>query len=238
MSGNGEPSWYQPCQQAIAKLGGTMCPDSACNNTTVGPFLFQYCSCQPPYRNGCTGSNPPLNCCVFTAATPVLIASQNCYCCCGWSMPSAAADAENARPVKDYQPGDPIYVAIDVTLESWETRPVAWSGGVAAAGRMVRVVFGDESDRRELVVDRAHLFLTPERTLKGACELVAGEDALVAADGSPRDVVVVQDGIEGQELHHVATSTTATTSPEGHLVLMNGVVCGDWALQVGVATGG
>jgi len=48
----------------------------------------------------------------------------------------------------------------------------------------------------------------------------------------------VQDGIEGQEMHHVATSTTATTSPEGHLVLMNGVVCGDWALQVGVATGG
>lgn len=233
-----EPSWYTACAAAVAKLGGTMCPESTCNSRVAGPYLYEVCNCVPPYRNGCTGPNPPKGCCVYTQASPLPIAGQNCFCCCGWSMPpEAAEDAEAARSVKEYVPGDPIYVVVELSPQELESRPVAWSGGVGRRTDMVRVVFADGGAPRQLVVDGGHLFLTSEGDLERADGLVAGTDELVAPDGSPREILGVEIGVIG-ESHQVATTTTPATTPEGHLIVLNGVVCGDWALQVGMATSG
>jgi hypothetical protein len=231
-----QAGWYQACAAAIAQLGGQMCADPECNNSTVGPMLWNYCTCQAPWVNGCSGPNPPAGCCFATAATPVMIAAQNCYCCCGWAIPSAAADAETQRPLKDYVAGDPVYVAIDITAGAWETRPVAWSGGVASGGETVRVSFAGPDGNGELIVDRGHLFLTPGGDLKAAAELVAGHDQLVGSDGGARELLAVQPGPAGQELHQLATSTTPATTRDGHLLLTDGVVSADWALQVGLST--
>ncbi len=59
---------------------------------------------------------------------------------------------------------------------------------------------------------------------------------MVKADGTPLAVVALEAGMFKKGLHHIATSTGAAHSPNGHLLLAKGIVCGDWALQVALSS--
>jgi hypothetical protein len=232
------PWWVQPCADAIAKLGGTMCDTPVCEEI---PELERYahavCLCQPPYLNGCSGPNPPPGCCQYGEGTPIAVLDQDCYCCCGSvarTMP-VAYDATSYRPVDEFAAGDMVYVADDTSLGSWSRQPVVWSAGSAAGGGiMLNVVFEADGRAEYLVVNRSQLFLTSERKLKPAAALVPGADSLVGADGEPRRLLSLEAGQFDQPLHHLATSAGAARSPARHLLLAKGVVCGDWALQIGL----
>ena len=238
------PSWHSKCLDNIQKIGGTPCPELYCEQAfgTAKAAIHALCNCLPPYENGCKPVRTP-DCCHFGADTPVPILSQECYCCCATlvSAVAVASDASTSRPIAEYRVGDPVYVADDASLRTWSQRTVMFSAGIGDVGgadTMVKVIYGTPELNERLVVNRAQLFLTPDRQLQPAVTLVPGRDALVSRTGEPRPVLALEDVESGRGLHHIATTTTPATSVDGHLILANNVVCVDWALQVSLATGG
>lgn len=237
---NDEPWWYSGCQQNIQKLGGTMCPQNHCDATIVKNYSEQYCNCTGAYPNGCAGPNPPSNCCSYSATSPVPILSEGCYCCCGCfanNTPVAFAKGEY-KAIVEFQVGDLVYVADDMSLKSWSQQPVKFSAGAGSQGAqntMLKVTFGELPNTDYLLVNRTQLFLTPEGLIPAAA-LVPGKHLLLTGDGGTKPVISLEVGVFKKGMHHIATSVGPAKSPNGHLILAKGVVCGDWALQIAAST--
>lgn len=237
-----QPWWYAGCQENIKKLdpNGKMCDVNHCAADMVHNYTEKMCTCQAPYLNGCSGPNPPDNCCSYSATSPVPIYADNCYCCCGcFANNTPVAFAENEyKSIVEFQIGDPIYVADDVSLKSWSQRTVKFSAGAGNQGAhnvMLKVTFGSPPDTDYLLVNRNQLFLTPDGLIHAAA-LVPGEHLLLTANGNTKPVISLEVGVFTKGMHHIATSVGPATSADGHLILAKGVVCGDWALQIAAGT--
>ncbi|KVK96223.1 hypothetical protein WJ45_20130 [Burkholderia ubonensis] len=142
------------------------------------------------------------------------------------------------KAIVEFQVGDLVYVADDITLKSWSQRTVQFSFGTGSPGAhntMLKVTFGLPPGSDYLLVNRTQLFLTPDGLIPAAA-LVPGKHQLTTANGTMRPVISLEVGEFKKGMHHIATSTGAAKSPNGHLILAKGVVCGDWALQVAMAT--
>jgi hypothetical protein len=232
----------QACLDIIKQFGGKPCSDEYCQSGLIPRFVAAICTCQPPYRNGCAGDNPPPDCCAYTAATPIPLLPGDCYCCCGEVAGMEVAEPGGQyRPIREYRPGDNVATVEEIDGSTWASGSarVAWSGGVDdAGGSQVRLDFEDGlGGTATMDVSRDQLFLTTPRELRPAWSLVAGKDALVGSTGRPRTVLSVREAPSGRPLHHLATTTAPAVSTIGHLLVVNGVVCADWALQVGYLTG-
>ena len=68
-------------------------------------------------------------------------------------------------------------------------------------------------------------------TMTRALKLMPG-DQLMSADGSPDTVTSVAVGSYAKSIHHISTSSGPATGVDGHLIIVNGIVAGDFALQV------
>jgi hypothetical protein len=226
------PPWLAQCEQFVKMLGGgTMCAPAQCSE--IASYIHAVCTCEPPYVNGCVGTPTP-GCCSYTSSSPIYRAGANCFCCCGEQASGQwnAVHEDESRPLAAFVEGDTVYVAADGSLKKWEERPVAFKGSApVAAGVMVRVRFRRGEQDEAVLAHRDQPFRLPDRTLRRAGELVAGVDSLVEADGTPVPVLALEDAPEGQA-HHLATSRAPAASVDGHLVLANGVVAGDYALQL------
>ena len=86
-----DPWWLPGCLANMQTAGYCNSPDSCrkllCTEqhcTDSQNYWHRVCNCQAPYQNGCSGTNPPANCCSYTAESPIyVIGSPSCYCCCG-----------------------------------------------------------------------------------------------------------------------------------------------------------
>ncbi len=243
---NGQPWWYAQCLANIQSLpgpGNVMCETNHCDNSIVKVYSEKFCNCVSPWPNGCVPiASPPPHCCSYSATSPVVIMEYNCYCCCGCfaNNTPVAYDKDRYKPIVEFEVNvDMVYVADDVSLKSWSQRRVLFSAGAGDQGArnmMVKVSYGEGADHDYLLVNRGQLFLLPDRTLKPASALVPGRNSVVKADGTPLGVIALEAGIFKKGMHHVATSRGAASSPDGHLLLAKGIVCGDWALQVGLSS--
>jgi hypothetical protein len=160
---------------------------------------------------------------------------QQCYTCCGnVGSVSAIAMAVGTKPAHEIAVGETIRVAEDGGLTRWSERPVAFSSGIGSdpAHPVIAVEFGEAADRRIVFAARNQLFLMPGGVLKRAARLAAGRDVLMREDGTTVAVAAVTEIPAPGGLHHVATSKEPATELAGHLIIIDGIVCGDYALQV------
>jgi hypothetical protein len=226
-------TWPADCQAEAARLGGALCAEATCSSSSVQSYLRGYCTCTPPYQGACQSAAQS---CACVQASPAWINGDNCYCCCGTVMASTftAVDGVRGKSAERFREGDPIYVAEDASLTRWTQRPVAFSAGAAATGievPVVRVRFRAGEDALDWVVaDRNRPFLLADRTLRRAGALAEG-DALVCGDGSPAPVVEVAS-VAPRIVHQLATTREPARGAGGHLLLVHGVVAGDYALQL------
>ena len=228
--------WAPGCKDQLDKIpGAVLCPEQRC--AEAHEFLHAVCTCQPPFTNGCV--NPTPNCCSFTPFTPVIVFNPDgtsCYCCCGCfaTGTQVASSAEETRTVQEFTGGDPLWVAMDMGLTTWASIPVLFSSGTDAEAQnpMIRVSFGDPAAAEEIFVTWDQLFMVAGHRLKRAAKLVPAADRLIRADGSLAPVLDMSAGLHQRGVHQVATSESPTTDPSGHLLIANGVVCGDYSLQV------
>ena len=205
------------------------CAKLLCSSRTfldVKQYIQAVCTCQPPYVNGCSPRSD---------ASAIYVPLQPpCWCCCGWttSGPYSAARQGEWRPVAAFVEGDTIYISEDGTMKKWSERPVAFRGSAAAPeGVRVEIRVRRDGEDEWVTVHRDQPFLLDGGSLRRAGELVPGVDRLVEEDGTPVDVLAVTAAPAG-EVHHLATTREPATSVDGHLLLVNGLVAGDFALQL------
>jgi hypothetical protein len=138
------------------------------------------------------------------------------------------------RPIREFVPGDPVYVADGVDLKHWSTRTVQFSSGTGEGGMntLLKIDFAAPDGDSALYCNYQQLFLMPDGKLKRAARLVPGEDSLVTQDGTPAKVLSITPGRYKKGVHHIATSTGPAKEVGGHLIVADGVVSGDYALQI------
>lgn len=217
----------QQCLDNIKKISPTaqLCSGNFCE--ILQSDINQYCA-----HAGLSPSTP----------VPQYYDGNICYCCCGCSTSGmlVAIGVSQYKVAEELVPGDTILAAsVDATTGSlvWEDTPVAFSQGAgtpAGQSLLLMILFRPEGRRDEyLIVSKNQLFYMPDGILRKAGTLVPGLDVLVLADGSEAPIVGVSTGLfQRGRLHYVATSLFPATGVDGHLINIQGVVGGDYALQL------
>lgn len=121
-----------------------------------------------------------------------------------------------------------------------ESRGVRYSYGTGPAATepgMIRVSFGAAGSAGDITVTDRHVFLVANgspagATLKRAIDLVPGADMLVASDGKAVPVGSLAFITYRGGIHHIATGTDLDDGWEGHLIVTNGIISGDYLLQL------
>lgn len=90
-------------------------------------------------------------------------------------------------------------------------------------------------DPNYLLVTGNQPFLMKDGSLKQAGKLVPGKDVLVRANGNATPIISLDAVMYEKGVHHIATSTEKATSLDEHLLLANGVVMGDYAVQISMS---
>ncbi len=161
-----------------------------------------------------------------------------CYCCCAcyaWQTPIAISEKET-NEIQHLTVGDQILTANFKGGElSWKTHKLKFSGGTPPLPKnqahyplAVFIHFEEESS---LICTPDQLFLLASGKLKAAGKLSI-EDELVNQDGKAIPINSVKLAEYSGGWHHVATTLDFNGSVDGHLLCSNGVVTGDYTLQV------
>ncbi len=143
--------------------------------------------------------------------------------------------------IQDFIPNDLMWVAETPELTSWVQKPVLFSSGTGSNGnnKFIKVSFGNrETDPKYILVSSAQPFLMPDKSLKQAQKLVPGKDLLVMGDGTTCSIMSLEVAIFHKGAHHVATSLRPAENLNGHLMLANGIVIGDYAVMLNMRSGG
>jgi hypothetical protein len=88
------------------------------------------------------------------------------------------------------------------------------------------------TDPNYLIVTSDQPFLMKDGTLKQAGKLVPGTDKLLKKDGSSVPIVSMEVGMFEKGVHHISTHPGPAKSLKDNLMLANGIVVGDYSLQI------
>jgi hypothetical protein len=159
-----------------------------------------------------------------------------CYCCCGGAahLPMMSTGPDEITASYEIGVGDRVLAASGPDLKSWTPLPVAFSAGVGPdpAYPLIEIRYGDEARPSSVAAAPNQPFLVPGAKLKRASRLIPGQDELVSPEGEPVPILEVHRDLPSRGLHRIATSAGPATEIAGHLLAANGVVCGDYALEL------
>lgn len=211
-----------------------LCAIYTCEQDPAREAITRFCHCLPPY--------PKQDPCPYGANTPVLVydsPTTTCFCCCScFAYGTKIADTiDTTKDIQLFRVGEPVLAAgRDL---NWSEATVEFSAGVKPHphyGKTVIVVYYGTADRkRSIVVTPDHVFAVKAGeglAIKRARRLVAGDDQLIASDGSPVAILATETGGWHQGLHHIATTNRPAKNLEGHLLISDGLVSADWAVQI------
>lgn len=191
--------------------------------------------CASAHCSGIQGSvNEVCKSAGWPVSHPVIVQEANgniCYCTCSclaFGTPVQDGDGEY-KAIEMFQVGDSV-LAAGLSLR-WEAQAVEFSAGTTGASRQkytVLVVYDDTA----IAVTSDHLFLMSDRVLRRADRLTAG-DKLVNPKGEPIEIKSVHIGDYLAGFHHIATKKEQPKPDlENHLINTNGVISGDYAVQL------
>jgi|GEM_PF-1200491 len=159
-----------------------------------------------------------------------------CFCCCScYANGTKIAIPTGFRAIEYFQTGDEVMTATYSTKDkklSWKPALVKFSMGTGDDGHqsaMVYIHFGN--DDRQIIVTPDQLFLLTTGELCRADRLVPGADELMDEWGKPVPIHEISIGEYSGGVHHISTDTNNGGSMDGHLLLSEGVVSGDFLLQ-------
>jgi|GEM_PF-2354993 len=160
-----------------------------------------------------------------------------CWCVCSClAVNTPIATPTGTVKVQDIVQGTTTVLAAGLDL-TWSEQLVNQASyatpGLTEHTIYIRFKLQNEPQARELVVTRDHpLVLYPDKQLIVA-DYLQLSDQLIDRDGQPAQVVDVQWGSYSGSFYEFATSLTPPDpNYANHLVLTNGIVSGDFAIQV------
>ncbi|UZT98059.1 Hint domain-containing protein [Chryseobacterium fluminis] len=157
-----------------------------------------------------------------------------CFCCCScYANGTKIAIPTGFKTIEYFQTGDEVLTASLATGSlKWNTGKVAYSMGTGPDGHqsaMVYMHFGE--DDRQIIVTPDQLFLMSTGKLKRSDRLVPGVDELVNEWGEAVPIHEISIGEYIGGVHHISTAAAFDGVIDGHLLLSEGVVSGDFTLQ-------
>ena len=164
-----------------------------------------------------------------------------CYCCCSCFANGTKIGIPNNefRSIEDFVVGDKVLTAAVVGQPSagninlnWSTAKVGFSSGTGPDGNQSAMVFIHHGEVGSLIVTPDHLLMMSTGKLNRADRIVPGKDFLVSAAGQPVAINEVHIGQYHGGVHHITTDVDYTGSIDGHLLVSEGIVSGDFNLQI------
>ncbi len=153
----------------------------------------------------------------------------NCKCSClAYGTPVTVPDGTKA--IQSIAMGDEV-LAADTNFQ-WTAMPVQFSDGTGPGSvqpEMVYLTYG--SPEQTIIVTLDHTFLQPGGKLIRASMLIFG-DSLLDANGNPIKITKIELKHYVGGVWNIATLHEQPTSLDGHLIETQGVISGDYAVQL------
>ena len=186
----------------------------------------------------CSAADPEINSICksegWPIGHPVLTRDSNgicqCQCSCFALNTPISIGKNQEKVIQDFVNGDEVLAAgIDL---NWIKKKVKFSQGTKGNSKQPFTIYIEFGDEQYLIVTSDHLFLMPDGSLKRADKLTT-EDNLVSPNGDSIHINGVEIGDFYGGFHHIATDTTKPDKNlDGHLIIANGVVSADYAVQL------
>ena len=172
------------------------------------------------------------------AGYPVLTKDESGPCTCSCSCLAFGTpvqiDKAEYEVIEKIAVGDSVYACGKDLV--WQKQKVEFSQGTTGASRQKDTVLVMYLDKA-LVVTSDHIFLMANSMLKKADRLVVG-DQLMSPDGKPVEIQSLHIGEYTAGFHHIATvKALPDANLNGHLLNTNGVVSGDYIVQISMRSG-
>lgn len=152
-----------------------------------------------------------------------------CTCSClAYGTPVAIPDGTKA--IQTFAQGDPV-LAADTDFQ-WTSTPVEFSNGTgpdSVQPQMIYVTYGDPE--QTIIVTLDHTFLQHDGKMIRA-HMLGINDTLVNPAGGPVNISKVEMKKYVGGVWNIATSRDKPTSLDGHLINTQGVISGDYAIQL------
>jgi hypothetical protein len=160
-----------------------------------------------------------------------------CYCCCScFAYGTLIGVPDGFKAIEKFHIGDRVLTADlgagEALRLDWSPAKVTFSSGTGPDSHQAAMVYIRHGEVGSLVVTPDHLFLMPEGKLKRADRLAPGNDRLITAQGQPVEIHEISIGEYKGGVHHIATDREFKGDLNGHLLISQGVVSGDFSLQV------
>lgn len=237
-----------------------MCPDRHCvDNVSITPIEHATCRCQDASGKAIPGCTPPSY--LYPLKASVCIDINNtthfnqksgryctkqgdswyeltCYCCCScFAYGTKIKVPGGYKKIEQFEVNDQVMTAnIGLTQGSmtvnWSSASVSFSSGTGPDSHQPSMIYIHHGNTGSLIVTPDHLFLLATGKLKRADRLVPGTDYLVSAEGTPVPLNEVSSGEYVGGVHHIATEKQFNGDLSGHLLLSEGVISGDFTLQI------
>ncbi|SHG30194.1 hypothetical protein [Flavobacterium defluvii] len=118
-------------------------------------------------------------------------------------------------------------------LESF-TAKINFSSGTGDYGHqpaMAYLSIGEPYLQKNIICTTDQVYLLSNGKYTTAGKLRPGLQ-LVEKDGNPIDITMVSIGNYRGGVHNIATDAPINNNPDGHLIVSNGVIAGDYVLQI------
>lgn len=159
---------------------------------------------------------------------------KNCcdHCSCLAVDTLILTSAGKPKMIQDFNEGD-IVLAAGPDLK-WSDKPAFYSR--ASNDKNIPAIFLDykiDGQSQQLIVSPHHLFLMPDKSFKAANQLKPS-DKLLSQTGEEIAILSINTAPFTGGMHNIATAPPGEPddNPDGHLIVANGVVCADYALQL------
>ncbi|MFT4255227.1 MAG: hypothetical protein QM608_22430 [Caulobacter sp.] len=135
--------------------------------------------------------------------------------------------AAETKPIQDIAVRDKVWAA-GLGLD-WKPAVIMMSTGIGP-GPEITAIYVQTDDQNELLGAARQVVLTTKGF--ATMDRLSPDFELVRADGQAVRIVAVTLGKSRLGEHTLATETQPMTDPEGHLIIANGFVVGDYALSI------
>jgi len=237
------------CRERLEQRKETqpICPEVHCNEFQESPLYHEACGEKAMYSPvqtlGCY--NPVTNQWAWAPAGEIKKLCkekakqdpnwelEQCFCCCSCFAnvtPIGLPDGQQ-RPIAEIEVGDMVLAGTVSSDEvEWEPATVGFSQGTEGGSQpaMVYLVYGDGDG---LVASPDQPMMLADGSLTTAARLAPGQD-LMGVDGQPVTLSLVSIGEYKGGVHHIATNPDWEGSIDKHLIQANGLVAGDFTLQL------
>jgi LPS O-antigen subunit length determinant protein (WzzB/FepE family) len=145
-------------------------------------------------------------------------------------------DKTKAKAIDFCKNAEIIHAPTDTTLKKWVKTKINFVSQIGAAGSNSQILIEFSTGKKQtkkLVVGNKQLLLMSDEKLKEAKRIASG-DKLMQSDGTAALVISATAGKFSKLTTYLATSVAPASEPAGHLLVLNGIVAGDYALSLGI----